>query len=241
MHPWAKAALVLGACAGGEAFAPAMMPGLQLRARAGPGGAPAAVRGARLVAGARVARLPPLRMGLFDAFKNALANEDLGTPPPDGLSQDPWLSGMRKAIVVKFVKDGEVVAEGEALPGDKVADVARKAKVTLPATCMMKANGQDVQVSAATSRVPAPERRQLGDRRGGLGDDGLGLPCPPRPSSPEPPPVRVAHAAGAVLLACFAGESCGPLLICLVLCVYRVCLRLCGPTFRSAARCARLL
>jgi len=159
MHPWAKAALVLGACAGGEAFAPASpAPGLQLRVRAG---APAAVRGARLGAGGRVARLPPLRMGLFDAFKNALANEDLGTPPPDGLSQDPWLSGMRKAIVVKFVKDGEVVAEGEALPGDKVADVAKKAKVTLPDTCMMKANEQDVQVSAATSRVPAPERRNL--------------------------------------------------------------------------------
>ena len=46
-----------------------------------------------------------LRMGLFDAFKNALANEDLGTPPPDGLSQDPWLSGMRKPIFVNFVME----------------------------------------------------------------------------------------------------------------------------------------
>ena len=33
--------------------------------------------------------------------------------------------------------------------------------MTLPDTCMMKANEQDVQVSAATSRVPAPERRNL--------------------------------------------------------------------------------
>ena len=124
MHPWAKAALVLGACAGGEAFAPASpAPGLQLRVRAG---APAAVRGARLGAGGRVARLPPLRMGLFDAFKNALANEDLGTPPPDGLSQDPWLSGMRKAIVVKFVKDGEVMTEGEALPGTRLPTLRKR-------------------------------------------------------------------------------------------------------------------
>jgi hypothetical protein len=31
-------------------------------------------------------------MGIFDLFKNALANEDLPPPPPDGLSSDPWLS-----------------------------------------------------------------------------------------------------------------------------------------------------
>jgi hypothetical protein len=70
-------------------------------------------------------------MGLFDIFKNALANEDLGTPPPDGLSQDPWLSGMRKAITIYFVKDGEVVAHGEALPGDKIKDVAIKCDALL--------------------------------------------------------------------------------------------------------------
>jgi hypothetical protein len=46
-------------------------------------------------------------MGIFDAFKNALANDDsLGAPPPDGLSQDPWLNGMRKPIYINFVKDG---------------------------------------------------------------------------------------------------------------------------------------
>jgi len=33
-----------------------------------------------------------LKMGIFDLFKNALANEDLPPPPPDGLSSDPWLS-----------------------------------------------------------------------------------------------------------------------------------------------------
>ena len=82
------------------------------------------------------------------------------------------------AVAVKAVKDGEVVAEGEALPGDKVADVARQAKVTLPATCMMKANGQDVQVSAETSRVPAPERRNLvTDEEGSEMMDSVRPPC----------------------------------------------------------------
>ena len=138
----AKVGLMLGSCAAGEAFAPAAAaPGMRLRSPAVAG--PAA---GRLAFQTRGDRLPPLRMGLFDVFKNALANEDLGAPPPDGLSQDPWLSGMRKSIAVKFVKDGEVVAEGEALPGDRLADIAAKVRVKLPETCMMKANGKDVQV-----------------------------------------------------------------------------------------------
>ena len=138
----AKVGLMLGSCAAGEAFAPAAAaPGMRLRSPAVAG--PAA---GRLAVKTRGDRLPPLRMGLFDVFKNALANEDLGAPPPDGLSQDPWLSGMRKSIAVKFVKDGEVVAQVEALPGDRLADVAAKVRVKLPETCMMKANGKDVQV-----------------------------------------------------------------------------------------------
>ena len=70
---------------------------------------------------------PSKRISLIDPFTfQALANEDLGTPPPDGLSQDPWLNGMRKPIYVNFVKEGETVATVEALPGDKLADIARK-------------------------------------------------------------------------------------------------------------------
>eukprot|EP00277_Geminigera_cryophila_P013761 CAMPEP_0179459004 /NCGR_PEP_ID=MMETSP0799-20121207/42415_1 /TAXON_ID=46947 /ORGANISM="Geminigera cryophila, Strain CCMP2564" /LENGTH=189 /DNA_ID=CAMNT_0021260543 /DNA_START=85 /DNA_END=654 /DNA_ORIENTATION=+ len=110
-----------------------------------------------------------LKMGLFDAFKNALSNEDLGTPPPDGLSSDPWLNGMRKSITVTFMKDGSVVGAADALPGDKMLDIAIKAKVTLPATCTMKANDADVQMSAA-SRIPAPSRRNLVSDSGA--DDG---------------------------------------------------------------------
>lgn len=64
---------------------------------------------------------------LIDVFVvQALANEDLGAPPPDGLSQDPWLNGMRKPIYVNFVKEGETIATVEALPGDKLADIAEK-------------------------------------------------------------------------------------------------------------------
>lgn len=65
-------------------------------------------------------------MGLFDgignAFKNAMANEELETPPPDGLSQDPWLNGMRKNIILQFVRDGEV----QLLPisSNKLLDMA---------------------------------------------------------------------------------------------------------------------
>jgi hypothetical protein len=70
---------------------------------------------------------------------------------------------MRKTISVQFVKDGEVVGQGEALPGDKIKDIAAKAKVTLPESCMLKANEQDVQINSATARVPAPERRNLVD------------------------------------------------------------------------------
>jgi hypothetical protein len=33
---------------------------------------------------------------------------------------------MRKAIVVKFVKDGEVVAEGEALPGTRLPTLRKR-------------------------------------------------------------------------------------------------------------------
>jgi hypothetical protein len=36
-----------------------------------------------------------------------------------------------------------------------------RAKVTLPESCMMKANDKDIQVSPETTRVPAPERRNL--------------------------------------------------------------------------------
>ena len=33
--------------------------------------------------------------------------------------------------------------------------------MTLPESCMMKANDKDVQISLETTRVPAPERRNL--------------------------------------------------------------------------------
>ena len=123
-----------------------------------------------------------LKMGLFDAFKNALANDEtLGAPPPDGLSQDPWLNGMRKSIAIKFVKDGEVVGEWDALPGDRLKDVASNAKVTLPETCMMKANDADVQLSSDTARIPSPQRRNLvtdgeSGEPGDMMDSGLSAP-----------------------------------------------------------------
>ena len=68
-----------------------------------------------------------LHIGLFDglsnAFKNALANEDLEPPPPDGLSQDPWLNGMRKGIILNFKQGDEFVAQTEVLPGDSACMV----------------------------------------------------------------------------------------------------------------------
>merc|ERR1719163_2593391 len=140
-------ALLLGACSADAFSVGTMSPGLR-----------AAVPALRPAS--RTGRVKQLTMGLFDAFKNALANEDLGTPPPDGLSQDPWLSGMRKPIFVNFVKDGETLATVEALPGDKFSEVATRAKVTLPEASMMKANDEDVQISPA-SRVPAPVRRNM--------------------------------------------------------------------------------
>jgi len=41
-----------------------------------------------------------------------------------------------------------------------------RAKVSLPATAMMKANDEDVQISSSTARVPAPQRRNM------VADDG---------------------------------------------------------------------
>ena len=161
------AAVVLGGLAEAGAFAPATGPALF---------APA-------LRPARAARTTPqLKMGLFDAFKNALANDEtLGAPPPDGLSQDPWLNGMRKSIAIKFVKDGEVVGEWDALPGDRLKDVASNAKVTLPETCMMKANDADVQLSSDTARIPSPLRRNLvtdgeSGEPGDMMDSGLSAP-----------------------------------------------------------------
>lgn len=101
-------------------------------------------------------------MGLFDgisnAFKNALANEDLQAPPPDGLSQDPWLNGMRKGIILKFKQGGEVVAQAEVLPGDKLVDVARKAQMTLGDRAMFTANGATGEISTTSFRIPAAVR-----------------------------------------------------------------------------------
>jgi len=159
-------ALLLGACSADAFSVATMSPGLRATVPA-------------LRPASRTGRVSQLKMGMFDVFKNAFANEDLGAPPPDGLSQDPWLSGMRKTIIINFVKDGEVVAKGEGLPGDKIKDVATKAKVTLPESCMMKANDVDVQVSPATSRIPAPERRNLvaeGEGEGEMMDSGLSAP-----------------------------------------------------------------
>merc|ERR1712166_514798 len=155
-----RTALLLASLLGSNAFMPAVM---HLRAPSVP-----AVRTNKM----------QLRMGLFDAFKNALSNEDLGTPPPDGLSSDPWLNGMRKSIAISFLnKDGELVGEADALPGDKMLDIAKKAKVTLPETCMMKANDADIQISAST-RVPAPVRRNLVASEDGeeMMDSGLSAP-----------------------------------------------------------------
>mmetsp|Transcript_6324 Transcript_6324/g.14852 ORF Transcript_6324/g.14852 Transcript_6324/m.14852 type:complete len:206 (-) Transcript_6324:168-785(-) len=113
----------------------------------------------------RTPRNMQLRMGLFDgignAFKNAMANEELETPPPDGLSQDPWLNGMRKNIILQFVRDGEVVATAEVLPGDKLVDAAKKAQVTLGDTVSFTANEKTGEVTTKTFRMPAPERRNV--------------------------------------------------------------------------------
>ncbi|EKX54711.1 hypothetical protein GUITHDRAFT_149834 [Guillardia theta CCMP2712] len=106
-----------------------------------------------------------IRMGLFDgvakAFQNALANEDLPPAGPDGLSQDPWMKGVRKAITIYFVKDGEVVAQGDALPGDLLNTIASKAGVSLRDTVMMKTDQADLQVQSKTARIPAPGRRNM--------------------------------------------------------------------------------
>eukprot|EP00960_Hanusia_phi_P036497 752347-Hanusia_phi.AAC.1 len=100
-------------------------------------------------------------MGLFDgvakAFQNALANEELPPTGPDGLSQDPWLKGVRKAITVYFVKDGEVVGQGDALPGDLLNAVASRYMDTVA----MKTDQADLQVQSKTARIPAPSRRNM--------------------------------------------------------------------------------
>ena len=94
-------------------------------------------------------------MGLFDgvakAFQNALANEDLPPAGPDGLSQDPWIKGVRKAITVYFVKDGEVVAQGDALPGDLLNTIASKC-----CACTLMASWNDVPCAGLACRCETP-------------------------------------------------------------------------------------
>mmetsp|Transcript_41097 Transcript_41097/g.64186 ORF Transcript_41097/g.64186 Transcript_41097/m.64186 type:complete len:150 (+) Transcript_41097:2-451(+) len=104
-------------------------------------------------------------MGLFDglskALNNALANEDLPPPPPDGLSQDPWLNGMRNPIKLTFKSGDEVVGQTEVLPGDKIADAAAKAGVKLGASAVLNANDEAVTVDTSTARIPATARRNV--------------------------------------------------------------------------------
>jgi len=108
------------------------------------------------------AAVTPLKMGLFDgitnALNNALSNEDLGTPPPDGLSQDEWLGGMRKTITIEFYKDGELVGKSENLPGDKIKDAATKAKVPVGDEVTLEANGASAVMKTEVGRIPAPVR-----------------------------------------------------------------------------------
>eukprot|EP00287_Rhodomonas_sp_CCMP768_P006230 CAMPEP_0196725266 /NCGR_PEP_ID=MMETSP1091-20130531/6876_1 /TAXON_ID=302021 /ORGANISM="Rhodomonas sp., Strain CCMP768" /LENGTH=157 /DNA_ID=CAMNT_0042067519 /DNA_START=167 /DNA_END=640 /DNA_ORIENTATION=+ len=112
-----------------------------------------------------------LRMGLFDgignAFKNALANEDLAPPPPDGLSQDPWLNGMRKPIKLSFMRDGEAVAVVDVLPGDRLVDAAKEANIALGSMATFTANDSTSEIPVETFRIPAPQRRNV------IADDAL--------------------------------------------------------------------
>ena len=95
----------------------------------------------------------------------------------------------------------------------------------------MKANGKDAQVSAATSRVPAPERRNLvADGEDSEMMDSVRralqrsrpLHCIPVPPISTAPKIRA--------ICCSSVGST---------CAYRAYLRRFGPTFRSAEKCER--
>mmetsp|Transcript_28467 Transcript_28467/g.67959 ORF Transcript_28467/g.67959 Transcript_28467/m.67959 type:complete len:197 (-) Transcript_28467:167-757(-) len=113
----------------------------------------------------------PLRMGLFDgiskAFNDAMSNEELPPPPPDGLSEEPWMNGMKRSIAITFENaQGEVLATTEGLPGDSIQMLAKKAGVAVGGAFTLFANDAQVSASSAT-RLPAPTRRNA------IADDAL--------------------------------------------------------------------